>query len=256
MANGKTSSPRDGRPKKRTSRSAQSVSLYRVDGIKVDVEVRRNPRARRLILRVDPRSGRAVVTVPSACASAEGLAFARSKRAWIEAQLNGAPPPTPFADGVVFPYQSRDITIRRVTVGRGAQLDGDQRTLLVASAAEHVNRRVVDWVKASAREALTQKTDDYAGMIGARRGPVRIRDQMTRWGSCSSDGVLSFSWRLMLAPPFVLDYVAAHECAHLRHMDHSAAFWATLGEMNVPRAKAERWLKENGATLFRWGAQG
>ncbi len=243
------------RSAKKQRKSAQSVSLYKVDGIRVDVEVRRNPRARRIILRVDPRSGRAVVTVPSGCAPAEGLSFARSKRAWIEAQVNGAPAPTPFADGVVFPLQSSEIAIRRLDHGRGAHLNPEEGTLSIACAPEHVNRRVIDWIKSSARVTLTQKADEFSAMIGARRGPVRVRDQMTRWGSCSSDGVLSFSWRLMLAPSTVLDYVAAHECAHLRHMDHSPAFWATVDEMNVRRAQSERWLKENGASLFRWGAQ-
>ena len=242
-----------GRPSR--NRAHMGPSLFKVEGVDVEVEIRPNPRARRFILRVDPRTRRAVVTIPAFTSEAEALSFACSKRVWILSRLAEAPPPRPFVNGCIFPLEGSEATVLQVEAGRGARFDQRSRTLSIASAPEHVNRRAIDWLKRRARERLIGKCDEYAAALGQRRGPVRVRDQRTRWGSCSSDRVLSFSWRLILAPPPVLDYVAAHECAHLRHMNHSAAFWRLLESTGVDREYAESWLKDRGQALFQWGAE-
>ncbi|MBI1393526.1 MAG: DUF45 domain-containing protein [Alphaproteobacteria bacterium] len=235
------------------TRRTAGPSLFKIDGVDIAVELRRNARARRYILRVDPRTRRAIVTMPVRASSNEALAFARSRRLWILGRLLETPAPTPFGDGVSFPLEGEMATIRRRDAGRGATFEESVRELSVACAPEHLNRRVVDWLKRRARERLSSMTDEFSTRIGERRGPIAVRDQQSRWGSCSSDGALSFSWRLILAPSFVLDYVAAHECAHLRHMNHSPAFWRLVDRMGVDRTGAEEWLKRRGPDLFCWG---
>ncbi|MEM1397631.1 MAG: SprT family zinc-dependent metalloprotease [Pseudomonadota bacterium] len=228
-------------------------SLFKVEGVSVDVEIRRHSRAKRLILRIDQATHRAVVTAPTFVPAKEVLGFAKSKRTWIEKSLREVPPPTPFTDGLDFPLEGQLTRIHRTDEGRGVIFDEQNALLRVACAPEHLNRRVVDWLKRRARDELEKATDAYSDAIGERRGPVRVRDQKTRWGSCSSDRVLSFSWRLILAPRFVLEYVAAHECAHLKHMDHSKAFWALVDALDTDRIRAEDWLRQEGRSLFVWG---
>ncbi|MHA7873704.1 MAG: M48 family metallopeptidase, partial [Hyphococcus sp.] len=126
--------------------------------------------------------------------------------------------------------------------------------LQVGGAPEHLNRRIADWMKQQARAILSERVDHYCARLGRRRSVIRIRDTRTRWGSCSSTGVLSFSWRLIMAPPEMLDYVAAHECTHLIHMNHSPAFWRQLSVLGVDCRKAADWFNETGPELFAYGA--
>ena len=127
--------------------------------------------------------------------------------------------------------------------------------LCVAGGAEHMDRRVHDYLKREARKDLHKASLAYAQDLGVRVKRLSIRDQSSRWGSCTSAGSLSFSWRLILAPPYVLDYLAAHEVAHLVEMNHSARFWRVVGRVcdHVDRAKA--WLDTHGNDLHRYGIQ-
>jgi len=125
-------------------------------------------------------------------------------------------------------------------------------TLRVSGEPAHAPRRLADWLKAEARADLSERVAHHADVLGVAPKRISVRDQSTRWGSCSCTGSLSFSWRLIFAPGFVLDYVAAHEVAHLREMNHGPRFWRlvrdTMPEMNAAR----RWLREYGAELHRF----
>jgi predicted metal-dependent hydrolase len=127
--------------------------------------------------------------------------------------------------------------------------DEDLKLLHVPGGANHMKRRLVDWLKAEAAHDLDVASTRYARAMDAEFRKLNVRDQKSRWGSCSSDGVLSYSWRLILAPSFVLDYVAAHEVAHLREMNHSTRFWRLVLKHCPDSRAAMAWLKRNGARL-------
>ena len=128
--------------------------------------------------------------------------------------------------------------------------------LYVAGEHEHAPRRLLDWLKRQAHLDLNARVEHHAKRLDLAPKRIFVRDQTTRWGSCSTSGALSFSWRLVLAPPFVLDYLAAHEAAHLAHMNHGPRFWA-LVERTTPRHReAQAWLRKHGASLHRYGAEG
>lgn len=213
-----------------------------------------NRRARRLIVTVDAVSGRVIVTAPSKRALPEALDFARTRARWISRQLDGGRSAKPFLNGLVFPLRGAPVTIVNEGGPRaGVRLDGDR--LIAGGDAKHLNRRVTDWLKAEARSALTDRADHYTELLGRKRGPITIRDTRSRWGSCARDGALSFSWRLIIAPPAVLDYVAAHECAHLVHLNHSPAYWRIVKGLGVDARAARDWFANHGAGLYAYGAE-
>ncbi len=127
--------------------------------------------------------------------------------------------------------------------------------LCVAGEAPHVARRVRDFLKREAKNDLEVASRRAAATLGIAIKRVSIRDQSSRWGSCSTTGVLSYSWRLIMAPPFVLDYLAAHEVAHLIEMNHSRRFWRVVERICPDLARAKAWLDANGTNLHRYGQQ-
>jgi predicted metal-dependent hydrolase len=133
--------------------------------------------------------------------------------------------------------------------GRGIRLEGDR--LLVPGNPATAGARIAAWLKVLARDRLATASTRYAGLVGRDYSSLALRDTRSRWGSCSPDGRLMFSWRLVMAPPSVLDYVAAHEVAHLVELNHSPAYWAVVTRI-CPRWKVERaWLHAHGQTLHR-----
>ncbi len=213
-----------------------------------------NRRARRLIVKVDPVKGRVIVTAPSRRALADAIDFARTRARWISDELLSGASARPFAAGESFPFRGAPVTIELGARARdGVRIDDGR--LIAGGDARHLNRRVTDWLKKEARAALTERVDFYAGEVDRRRGRITIRDTRSRWGSCARDGALSFSWRLIMAPPDILDYVAAHECAHLVHLNHSPAYWRLLKSLRVDAAAARDWFAVNGQTLYAYGAE-
>ena len=211
-----------------------------------------NRRARRLIVKVDPVKGRVIVTAPSKSALTEAIDFARTRARWISGELD-AGGARPFAPGEIFPLRGAPVTIE--AAGRlrdGVRLEAGR--LLAGGDPRHLNRRVTDWLKKEARATFTDRVDHYAALVGRRRGAITIRDTRSRWGSCARDGALSFSWRLIMAPPPILDYVAAHECAHLVHLNHSPAYWRLLRSLDVDAVAARAWFSANGQSLYAYGA--
>ena len=214
-----------------------------------------NRRARRLIVTVDAAAGRVFVTAPSKRALPEALDFARTRARWICAQLEEGRRATPFADGCVFPFRGAPVAI--VNEGGPRSPVRLERDIVVAGGDPlHVNRRVTDWLRAEARKTLTERADHYCERLERKRGPITIRDTRSRWGSCARDGALSFSWRLIFAPPEILDYVAAHECAHLVHLNHSPAYWRVVRGLGVDARSARDWFAAHGRGLYAYGARG
>lgn len=212
-----------------------------------------NRRARRMALKVDPAGGEVVVTLPPGVSRRTAEAFLDRNIDWVRARLAALPPAVPFADGAVLPLFGRPLTLCH-RPGRGAvRLDAEAGLLLAGGEADHLPRRVTDWLRAQARRELGALVRGHAARIGRKVARVTVRDTRSRWGSCAADGAISFSWRLALAPRWVADYVAAHEAAHLVHADHSPAFWALCRRLHDQVGPARAWLKANGAALHRYG---
>lgn len=213
-----------------------------------------NRRARRLIVRVDARSGEVLVTAPSRRALAAAIRFAGEEIPWIARELDRSAG-RPFAIGGVCPLRGVDHRIIAAPSARSAvrRIAGAPPAIEVGGAPEHVNRRIVDWLRKEARADLDAAVGRFARTLAVAPAALRIRDARTRWGSCGADGVLSFSWRLILAPPAILDYVAAHECAHLVHLDHSPDFWRAVRALGVDPDGARAWFDAHGAALHAFG---
>lgn len=216
----------------------------------VEVHLKRSARARRFSLRVSRLDGKVTLSVPLRAREGEALAFLRGQEGWLRDTLRAMPESAvqPVGIGSVVSVEGRDLVIALGT-GRAIRVEGDQ--LLVPGDPLSVGARVAAWLKVLARDRLARASTHYAGLVGRRYTRLTLRDTRSRWGSCAPDGALMYSWRLIMAPPSVLDYVAAHEVAHLVELNHSPAFWAVVSRL-YPSWKAERdWLHTHGQTLHR-----
>jgi predicted metal-dependent hydrolase len=226
------------------------------------VALKRVRGARRYILRVRAATRDVVLTMPSRGSVASARDFAERHAAWIGTRLRRLPEPVPFAPGALIPLRGVEHIILHRPQARGViwiePHDGGPGqpalALCVAGDAAHVGRRILDHLKREARRDLEACVRHYTGAIGKPPRAVTVRDTTSRWGSCSASGTLNFSWRLVMAPGFVLDYLAAHEVSHLLHMNHSDAFWAVVHRICPETDRAEAWLKVHGAKLHRFGA--
>jgi predicted metal-dependent hydrolase len=242
-------------------RKTKTIGLE-VHGIAAPVEVRRHAGARRMTLRVSKTRRAVVVTVPLQCRMDEAGRFLKSHIEWVRDRLGRVPEPVPFADGAHIPLRGKLHRVRfngRSARGK-AVVDisapgSDMPSLNVCGRVEHAARRLRDWLAQQALADLDERVSWHARKLAVRPRRIGLRDQTSRWGSCSSSGLLSFSWRLILAPPLVLDYVAAHEVAHLVEMNHGARFWKLVAEC-VPRLdEAKDWLRHEGTDLHRYGVE-
>jgi predicted metal-dependent hydrolase len=218
----------------------------------VPLEVSRHPRARRITLRLNQSGDGVRLVLPRRTPVQEAVAFAERNAGWILKHLERVPARIPFADGAVIPVLGEDHVIVHDGSARcGVSRDG--RVIRVSGLAEHLPRRVTDFLKREARAEIGLRARDKAARIERSVGRLSLRDTRSRWGSCNSDGDLNFSWRLILAPEHVLDYVVAHEVAHMVHLNHSARFWKLTGTLCQDMARAKAWLERHGAQLWRYG---
>ncbi|SNX70992.1 hypothetical protein SAMN05878503_107106 [Cereibacter ovatus] len=218
----------------------------------VEITLRRSGRARRFSLRVSRLDGRVTLTLPQRARESEALAFARDHQDWIRTALESVPQTAPVGLGTRLPVEGRALLVQPGT-GRLVRIEGD--SLLVPGDPDRVAARLAAFLRLRARDRLAAACDRHAAALGRPYARLTLRDTRSRWGSCTADGSLMFSWRLILAPPEVLDYVAAHEVAHLAEMNHSPAFWAVVGRL-MPGYQPHRiWLKRQGQVLhgFRFG---
>jgi predicted metal-dependent hydrolase len=221
------------------------------------VRLRRHRQARRYTLRIDASSREVVLTMPPRGSVREAKEFAQKHGGWIAARLKRLPEAAPFAHGTDVPLRgvSHRIVHRRGergTVWTEQSSCGD-RLLCVAGEPAHVNRRINDFLKREAVRDLEAASRRYAFELGVAIKRTSVRDQSSRWGSCSNTGVLSFSWRLILAPSFVLDYLAAHEVCHLVELNHSPRFWRLVKRLYPYCERAKTWLDVHGTDLHRYG---
>ncbi len=221
-------------------------------GRDLTVPVKRDRRARRITIHVDAAIGGARVVMPVYVAMADAEAAILEHERWVLDRLDALPPRVPFADGAVIPFRGQDHRIHHVA-GRRGVVTRDEGIILAPGDTEHLSRRVTDWLKREARRSISPMALEKAAMVDRRVRQVSIRDQRSRWGSCAASGRLSFSWRLILAPDAVLDYVVAHEVAHLVEMNHSSDFWRVVDRLTPHARSSKRWLNANGQSLHRYG---
>ena len=241
---------------------ASSIKLLRVDGIPAPVEIRRHPTARRLTLRVSRTQRSVVLTIPKSSDFREADRFLARSLDWVRERLEGVLEPVSFADGMTIPLRGipHRIVFAGIATGKPvvdaiANSSGHGARLVVTGALEHAPRRLKDWLIAEAARDLDKRVAYHAAALALRARRITLRDQKSRWGSCSSAGQLSFSWRLILAPSFVLDYVAAHEVAHLAEMNHGPRFWRLVKKTMPALDEAKVWLRCHGIELYRYGAE-
>ncbi len=221
------------------------------------VRLRRHRQARRYTLRIQAATREVVLTMPPRGSLKEAREFAEKHGGWIAARLERLPEAAPFAHGTVVPLRglAHRIVHRRSVRGTvWTELDPHaQRLLCVAGETAHIERRVMDYLKREAKRDLEAAVRRYTERLAVSFRRVSVRDQSSRWGSCSTTGVLSFSWRLILAPRYVLDYLAAHEVAHLLEMNHSPRFWRLVLRVCPDAHRAKAWLDRHGTDLHRYG---
>lgn len=248
---------------KRKARSAgkRGAKELHFQGIPTAVEVRHHPAARRMTLRVSRARRAVIVTLPMQCDLEQAGQFVSRHLDWVKARLGSLPPPVPFEDGAEIPLRGVPHFIRFLGhLRRGPVVSIEQKPdgrpqLVVSGESNHAPRRLLDWLIAQARKDLDERVAWHAANLKLRPRGIAIRDQVSRWGSCSTTGMLSFSWRLILAPPLILDYVAAHEVAHLAEMNHGPRFWALVRKTMPRMDEAKEWLRVYGMDLHRFGPE-
>ncbi|MFN4202559.1 MAG: M48 family metallopeptidase [Tabrizicola sp.] len=216
----------------------------------VEVHLRRSARARRFSLRVSRLDGKVTLSMPLRAREGEALAFLKGHEGWLRETLEAMPGSTPrrVGLGARLPVEGQELTILPGT-GRRIRVEGE--TLLVPGNPEGIGPRIAAWLKVLARDRLALASARYAGLVDRRFTSLALRDTRSRWGSCSPDGRLMYSWRLIMAPPAVLDYVAAHEVAHLVELNHSPAYWAVVSRICPDWKRQRAWLHDQGQSLHR-----
>lgn len=212
----------------------------------IDIALRRSARARRFSLRVSRLDGRVTLSMPLRAREADALRFAREQADWIRSALADMPSFRTIAPGDLLPVEGRNLVL---TLGTGRSVRVEGESLVVPGEATMAGARVAAFLKVLARDRLAQACDHHAARLGRPYSRLTLRDTRSRWGSCAHNGALMFSWRLVMAPPVVLDYVAAHEVAHLAEMNHSPDFWAIVEQLCPDWKRHRAWLHRNGQAL-------
>lgn len=235
---------------------------FEYDGNQLPIHIRRHKTSRRIIIRYRPVEHSIALTLPNYVSHRQGLSFIEERRNWIISRINEMSGRVAFADGSVLPVAGVEHRISHVG-GRGLvrAASGDplapstkaRGILYVPGEAEFVARRVREWLRQRAMEEIRAAVERKTPQLEKKPRKITLRDTSSRWGSCSTRGDLSFSWRLVLAPPAVLDYLVCHELAHLKYMNHSKQFWAQVAALCPDYEAHERWLNAHGQTLYAYG---
>jgi len=238
------------------SESHHRVFLIAKSGVSVPVRVHVDKRATRVSVRIDPTAREAVATAPAPRHALDAISFASERVEWIAERLGALPAPVIFKPGVYVPLRGVIHRLKHAESGRTVRLDktsGPTPILLIPGPREAFRDKTRAFFRAAARTDFAERVDVHAGTLKVTPRSISIKDMRSRWGSCSSDGRLNFSWRLVCAPPFALDYVAAHEVAHLKEMNHSTRFWKQVERAMPEWQPAREWLQDRGSALHAIG---
>ena len=239
-------------------RNIQGIDIFLPSGTKTFVQTKINNRTKRISLRIDLSRRAAVLTHPRGTSIPVIRNFIQNHSNWLADKLSQIPKRVEFCDGALLPILGKHYVIRHCPESFGnvwTQLNESNGPidLYVSGMSEHIPRRIKDWLKKKAWEEVRTRSQHYAKILDRNINRITVKDTKSRWGSCSSNGNLSFSWRLILAPDHVLNYVCAHEVAHLVEMNHSTKFWTNVDLLISDWKKSRTWLKQNGNILHSYG---
>jgi predicted metal-dependent hydrolase len=236
--------------------SHHRVFLLAKSGTSVPVRVHIDKRARRVSVRIDPTAREAIATAPASRYALDAIGFATERVDWIAERLDALPPPVLFRPGAYIPLRGVIHRLRHVETGRTVKVDkasGPTPLLLIPGPREAFADKTRAFLRAAARIDFAERVAVHAETLKVTPRSIAIKDMRSRWGSCSSEGRLNFTWRLVCAPPFALDYVAAHEVAHIKEMNHSGRFWKQVERCYPDWREARDWLHTRGGALHSIG---
>ena len=238
-------------------------SLYRKPDVRIAddeiskyVKVRYSQRARKMSLKLDPHSATVILTIPNKGNPIRAIEFVQAHKSWILDKVSALPEPVAFTEGATVPLLGCEHTIKIIKHNKKRTIiDLEDGVVLVQTNLNDPASRIKRWLKEYAREQLSVLAYEKTKILGSGHDiqSVSIRDTKSRWGSCSDDGKLSFSWRLIFAPISAFDYVVAHEVAHLVHMNHSKKFWSLCESLSSNYSEGRDWMDKHGNSLMRFG---
>ena len=222
--------------------------IFLEDEPDLEIFLRQNNNSRRITLRISALDGKITITGPNYLDFAEFKKFAESKKSWLKSKRESFEPPIFISEGMEIRISGTNTKILFSDVQEPKKVNG----ILFVSKEKPVSTQVKKYLKEIGRIHLAYICKEFAERLGSKVHKITLRDTRSRWGSCSNDAKLMFSWRLIMAPEDILAYVAAHEVAHLKHMNHSKDFWETVEYLFGPYKKERAWLKQNGPSLHRY----
>lgn len=236
-------------------RSEKAASRYPFHEISPHLDIKISPRAKRMALRVETKDRTIKLVIPKRASINSAYEFALEHASWIKKSIAELPEKISFTHGTAIPVLGKEriininynSTLKRTTIS----LNGNE--INVSTNKEDASSRIKRFLINTAKKELTTLAHEKAEMIDKTIQKVDVKDTVSRWGSCSHDGKISFSWRLIFAPIESLDYVVAHEVAHLAHLDHSPAFWKVCEALSKQYGKGSGWMRKNSAELMRYG---
>ena len=232
------------------------LNKYFIDlgDVRLPILIKKHRTSRRLIVRYQPLQKSLSLTLPQAVSIKQGLHFINEKQEWILRQIEQYSDAGYFFDGQTIPFLGKNMRLEHIG-GRGLVSEGEG-VLQVHGDIEFMARRVQKWLIQKVRSEIITLAEKFSACLTVKIGNITLRDTSSRWGSCSHDGNLSFSWRLVFAPHEVLAYVVAHEVAHIREHNHSTKFWVLVEQLHPEFRESQNWLKTYGKSLHMYGAKG
>ncbi len=214
-----------------------------------EITVKRNALAKRISLKISQRGG-IILVLPIKTKIDKAIKFAKSKQDWINENISKIPAPNKITIGSSIPLMGCNSKI--IHSGYFGKTYHEQNNIYVFAKPDYIEENVISYLKSLALKKVNAYSEQFSKQTGLKYKNISIRDSKTRWGSCSSSGNITFSWRLIMMPDFVMQYVVAHEIAHLKEMNHGQNFWNLVEKIFPDYIKARKWLKQNGRTIHSW----
>lgn len=218
------------------------------------LHVKISPKAKRLALRLDGRARRVNLVIPQRASLKKAYEFAELNQDWIKDKISALPSPVPYVDGCIIPIFGINKTLRIIKTNRKTtSVIISNQYITVETSLDDIAPRLTRHLRAHAAEELKKMAYEKAQILNRKLSKFVVRDMRSRWGSCSTDGRMTLSWRLIFAPLASIDYVISHETAHLIHPNHGPKFWALCEKLSADFHTGHEWMQKNGITLGRYG---
>lgn len=217
------------------------------------IRIKISPKAKRLALRLDGSKRHINLVIPPKASLQKAYEFAQLNHLWIKNKINELPPAIPYINGITIPIMGISRTLRIIREGKITQIELTDSELVVISPIENPAPRIARYLRNLALQKLEELAVIKASQINRKLSKFTVRDTKSRWGSCSIDGRMTLSWRLIFAPISSIDYVISHEVSHLIYPNHGENFWILCQNLSMDFSEGLNWMKKNGASLARYG---